>query len=93
MAAPKSSRYQQALRRSALTGFSLIALDAAEDAIASFEQAAKSLKLPLRIIRDSFAGGREEYGARMVLVRPDHYVAWAGDTADATAVLKKASGN
>jgi 2-polyprenyl-6-methoxyphenol hydroxylase-like FAD-dependent oxidoreductase len=74
-------------------GFSLIALDAAENTIASFEKAAKSLQLPLTIIRDSFAGGREEYGARMILVRPDHYVAWGGESVDAAAILKKASGH
>jgi 2-polyprenyl-6-methoxyphenol hydroxylase-like FAD-dependent oxidoreductase len=73
-------------------GFSLIALDAPDEAVASFEQAALAMKIPLKVIRDSFAGGREEYHTRMILVRPDHFVAWAGDDADAAAVLKRASG-
>jgi len=28
---------------------------------------------------DSYAGGREQYGNRVVLVRPDQHVAWAGN--------------
>jgi 2-polyprenyl-6-methoxyphenol hydroxylase-like FAD-dependent oxidoreductase len=72
--------------------FSLIALDAPDAAVAEFETAAKSMKIPLSIIRDSFAGGRQEYGARLILVRPDHFVAWAGEEADAMSVLKLASG-
>ena len=39
--------------------------------------------LPLTIVRDTFADGRVEYGARLVFVRPDQYIAWCGDTAPA----------
>ena len=53
------------------------------------------MALPLKIIEDSYADGREAYGARMVLVRPDQFIAWTGDTApaDATALLRMMSGN
>ena len=73
--------------------FALIALDARGQAVEAFQRAAQALKIPLTIIRDTFAGGREEYGARLILVRPDHFVAWAGNDGDAGAVLKTTSGN
>jgi 2-polyprenyl-6-methoxyphenol hydroxylase-like FAD-dependent oxidoreductase len=43
------------------------------------EDAARSLNVPLKVIRDSYVGGREQYGNRLVLVRPDQHVAWAGN--------------
>jgi hypothetical protein len=61
------------------TGFTLIALDAEESAIAAFQQAASKQNIPLAVIRDSFDGGREEYDRRLILVRPDQYVVWVGD--------------
>jgi 4-hydroxyisophthalate hydroxylase len=59
-------------------GFSLIALDAG-DTVARFVQAAAELRLPLKVISDTVSGGREKYAARLILVRPDQFVAWAGD--------------
>ena len=37
--------------------------------------------MPLTVVRDTLADERAEYGARLVLVRPDQHVAWAGDQA------------
>jgi hypothetical protein len=47
----------------------------------------------MKTIRDSYSGGREAYEARLVLVRPDHFVAFAGDHApDAHALAALAAG-
>lgn len=76
------------------SGFTLLAFDAPAPAIAAFEDAAQSLKIPLKIVRDNYQGGREAYGARLALVRPDQYVVWTGDNApsDARRVLGKIVG-
>lgn len=73
------------------TDFTLLAFDA--DATA-FVDAAGRLGLPLTVVEDSRDGGREAYGAGLVLVRPDHFVAWAGEAeaADAGAILRRAAG-
>ena len=75
-------------------GFTLLALDAADDDIAAFATAAKALGMPLTIVRDTRAGGRERYEASLILIRPDHFVAWSSDIAgaDGAAILTQAVG-
>jgi hypothetical protein len=46
------------------------------------------------VVQDRFEGEMQAYGARLVLVRPDQYVAWAGDAPppDADALLRRVVG-
>ena len=80
-------------------GFTLLALSAENNTkdreIEALRQAARSLSVPLRIVRDSSEGERIAYEAAMVLVRPDQHVAWAGNELprDADGLLKKAAGS
>jgi 4-hydroxyisophthalate hydroxylase len=75
-------------------GFALLAWGAANSDVAQFEASAQARHIPLKVIRDTCAGGREDYAARLVLVRPDQYVAWTGDTApaDVDGVMRKVAG-
>lgn len=67
-------------------GFTLFAFDAPEVARAMAD-------LPVAIVTDTYDGERMDYGARAVLVRPDGFVAWAGNAcSDAAALLRMASG-
>ncbi len=77
------------------TGVTLIALDAEAAAVKAFEDAARSLRVPLTVVSDSAADVRAAYEARLILVRPDQYVAWAADAVpdDAAAVLARATGS
>ena len=62
-------------------GFTLLALGAEPSHVDAMETAAASMSVPMTTIRDTFDGGRESYEHRLILVRPDQYVAWVGDTA------------
>lgn len=62
------------------SGFTLLALGASDRDVETFEKAAATLTIPMATIRDSFADERRAYEARMILVRPDQYIAWVGDT-------------
>jgi 2-polyprenyl-6-methoxyphenol hydroxylase-like FAD-dependent oxidoreductase len=75
-------------------GFTLLAFGVDDSTVAPFEASALARQIPLKVIRDTFASGREEYAARLVLVRPDQYVAWTGNTvpADGDAVMRKVAG-
>jgi 2-polyprenyl-6-methoxyphenol hydroxylase-like FAD-dependent oxidoreductase len=76
------------------SGFTLLAFGVEDQAIGAMEQAARSLRVPLNVIRDSYEGERQAYDARLVLVRPDQYVVWAGDEPprDAMALFHKVVG-
>jgi 4-hydroxyisophthalate hydroxylase len=67
-------------------GFTLFAFDADDRSVHAFEEAAKALRVPLKIVRDSYRDGREAYEAKMILVRPDRYIAWTGLTAPSNAM-------
>jgi hypothetical protein len=74
--------------------FTLLAFDATDGIVSAFESTAKRLNVPLKIVRDSYADGRTAYEAKLILVRPDRYVAWIGDDvpADALAIFEKVVG-
>jgi 2-polyprenyl-6-methoxyphenol hydroxylase-like FAD-dependent oxidoreductase len=57
-------------------GFTLLALDAEADAVRAFEAVAADLRLPLTVVEDRARGELARYAARLVLVRPDQFVAW-----------------
>lgn len=79
-------------------GFTLLALGAQADAVQAFREAAAALHLPLEVVADSGQGEAARYQARLILIRPDQFVAWSTEEAslaagDAHRVLKTASGN
>ena len=73
-------------------GFTLLAFGA--DSRRFRRGGARGRGVPLKIVRDTYADGRKQYGARLILVRPDQYVVWAGDTPpeDARQLLNKVTG-
>jgi 2-polyprenyl-6-methoxyphenol hydroxylase-like FAD-dependent oxidoreductase len=74
-------------------GFTLLALDADEAVVADFEAEAKAMNIPLKVIRDHYTDERQAYAARLVLIRPDDFVAYAGNEGvKAAEILKRAIG-
>lgn len=60
--------------------YTLVALSGDQGgAVAAFLAAARRFSIPLRVVADTFEGPRTAYKRRFILVRPDQYVAWAGD--------------
>ena len=76
-------------------GFSLIALGADPQTVDAFRKAAAERSIPLDVIEDAGSKNAEAYGVRLVLVRPDQFVAWTGgdEAVDPDAVLARASGS
>lgn len=70
--------------------FTLLALGT--DA-SGFQSAARSLGVGLRIVIDQDGPARQNYGAALVLIRPDGFVAWTGDVcADPEVLLRRVAG-
>jgi 2-polyprenyl-6-methoxyphenol hydroxylase-like FAD-dependent oxidoreductase len=74
--------------------FTLLAFGAPDGVAQAFTLAARQLAIPLKVVTDSYGGGREAYEARLILVRPDRYVAWAADNGpdDAALILARTAG-
>jgi 4-hydroxyisophthalate hydroxylase len=75
-------------------GYTLIALTEDRRPAAAFRAAARALRIPLRVLVDTFKDERTAYGCRFILVRPDQYAAWAGNDlpSDLTTLLRKVVG-
>lgn len=72
--------------------FTLLVVEDAD--IASLEQAARDLDVPMTVLRLGRPDLRPIYERKLILVRPDQHVAWRGDEApaDAHALLKLVTG-
>jgi hypothetical protein len=75
-------------------GFTLLAFGADDGGVRAFDDAARSLRVPLTVVRDSDDGDRQAYEAKLVLVRPDQYIVWTGNDApaDAASIVRTATG-
>jgi len=76
-------------------GFTLLDFGADDAGSRAIQQAARSLRVPLKVVRDSYEGEGRAYGSRLVLARPDQYVAWAGDgpPRDAAQLIQRVAGH
>lgn len=81
-------------------GFTLLCLgDAAcgseerDGWVASLQAAARQRNVPLAVLSEPASAPRDAYGAPLVLVRPDGFVAWAGDSEmNPRLLIERASG-
>ncbi len=74
------------------TFFTMLMVDDGD--ASAFEAAARDLGVPLKVVPLKRPDLKPIYERNYVLVRPDHHVAWRGDTlpSDATSVLRLAVG-
>lgn len=74
--------------------FTLLAFGADPADVRRFQDAAAALHIPLETIAEDLSGEPERYEARLILVRPDQFVAWASVTApdDPAAVFRRTIG-
>ena len=71
--------------------FTLLALDAVDTS--GWEQAAVQMGFPIKVLSLDDASVRSLYDAELVLIRPDHHIAWRGSAAaNPSAVLRRAAG-
>ncbi len=66
--------------------YTLLAFGARANAVQAFRDAAAELSIPLSVVEDPADGEAQRYQAGLVLVRPDHFVAWAVEPAAAAAI-------
>lgn len=76
--------------------YTLLALGVTAPGVQAWVDAAAEAGLPLTLVEDRAEGVGARYGADLVLVRPDQFVAWAGSgelsPGEAQAVLKQVCG-
>jgi len=76
------------------SGFTLLAFDTDEATVVAFERAAQDQGVPLKLVRDFYRDERTCYEARLILVRPDQFIAWTGERPpdDPAALIAMANG-
>jgi 4-hydroxyisophthalate hydroxylase len=78
------------------TTYALLAFGADPQALEALVSAAAAQGVPLAVVSDTADGERARFGAELVLVRPDQFVAWAGTSAAAQEqsleILQRVSG-
>ena len=74
--------------------FTLLRLGGSSASASPLEAAAKARGMPLTVLDLPGAEPRELYGRDLVLVRPDHHIAWRGDAlpADAAGLVDRVLG-
>lgn len=65
------------------SGFTLVSVDGPVESVEAFRAAAADLGVPLEMVVREATGEAVDYDSSLILVRPDHFVAWVGDHADA----------
>jgi hypothetical protein len=77
-----------------IDGFTLFAFDVPDADVARMSDAAAALSVPFKAVKDTSTDARKAYGCRMILVRPDQFIAWTGHEApaDADALMRKVAG-
>ena len=75
--------------------FTLVKFGSASTDTAAFAAAAEALEVPLDIVDVAEKAARDLYACTFALIRPDHHVAWRGDSlpADTEALMRQVSGN
>ncbi len=63
-------------------GFTLVSVGGSTGSENAFAAASDGLGVPLEVVRADPSSEAGDYGTRLVLVRPDHYVSWVGDDVD-----------
>ena len=76
-------------------GFALLTMGTDSSIIDEFRAAAEGAGTPLKVISELDTAAHDRYEASCVLVRPDHFVAWAGEpeAGQAAGILGRATGH
>jgi hypothetical protein len=92
--APQPLSTGQSTFEALIDGFTLFAFDVPDADVARMSDAAAALSVPFKAVKDNSKDARKAYGCRMILVRPDQFIAWTGHEApaDADALMRKVAG-
>lgn len=73
--------------------FTLLDVEAGEEQVASFLNAATRVGLPLTRLKLSAALARSKYPADITIIRPDQYICWQGNqSSDPTSIINRIRG-